>query len=143
MASPVESPLMGNQSLLLRAATLYGTYQKLSHTKEASTLGLATQWGKKAQSEWSGDWGEFYGQAGGLHVFEHSVVDHLRHRTKDLLTDCNDYSDSEHVSGAMRFHQLRLSPQEGWGSPSLLPRPSVTECENTYTPFSQNCSRSG
>lgn len=49
-------------------------------------------------------------------------------RTKDLLTDCNDYSDSEHVSGAMRFHQLRLFSPGRLGSPSFcqdLPSQSV------------------
>lgn len=40
-------------------------------------------------------------------------------RTKDLLTDCNDYSDLEHVSGAMRFHRLRHFSPGRLASPSF------------------------
>lgn len=97
-----------SRSLLLWAAMLYGTYQKLSHTQNASTLGLATQLKIKHRVSGLEIRVNFMAKLEGcmsLNTPWQAIYDT---RTKDLLTNCNNYSDLEHVSGAMRFHRLRL-----------------------------------
>lgn len=100
---------------------LYATFQKLSHTQNASTLGLATQLKIKHRVSGLEIRVNFMAKLEGcmsLNTPWRAIYDT---RTKDLLTDCNNYSYLEHVSGAMRFHRLRLLPRKA-GFTCLLPR---------------------
>lgn len=73
-----------SRSLLLRAATLYGYLSKIIlHTKGFNTWAGHTVGERKHRVRWS-EIRQNCSQAGGLYVFEHSVVDHLRHSSKDL-----------------------------------------------------------
>lgn len=88
-------------------------------THSASTLGLATQLKIKHRVSGLEIRVNFMAKLEGcmsLNTPWRAIYDT---RTKDLLTDCNNYGDLEHVSGAVRFHLLRLFSPGRLASPAF------------------------
>lgn len=109
-------------SLLLWATLLYGTYQNLSHTQSASTLGLWPHSWNTEQAVWRLGlilWPSWRAVCLWTLCSRWFMTQEQR---VPALTYFNDYRDLDQISGPIRFQPLRHFSLESW----LHPPPAKT-----------------